>query len=352
MNSLRYLLPVSLLLVFAACSTVERTWQGIVGHSHPLTGKVWSVREKKIVSSDALLADLAEQEFVVLGERHDHPDHHDLQADIIDGLVERGRAPAVGFEQLNQDQASKLKNFIASGGDPSDLGEALAWQNSGWPKFSIYEPIFAAAMKAKLEIFPLSMGEAAAKRIRDRGLEGIDDHIYQELDLGRKFPAGVMALLGEEVRSAHCYRIADEVVPRMVATQRARDGYMAYLAFPKAKAGSVLIVGAGHARNEWGIPAYLRRLSRTAKIRTVAFIEVKEEFVKPEVYVESENAFDYLWFTPALEREDPCEKHKDQLAKVGKAKPENEDSSTAEKKTQANVKPEVKKARSATRKKP
>src|SRR5258708_3127419 len=35
--------------------------------------------------------------FVFLGESHDDPVHHQIQADVIEGLVKRGRTVIVGF---------------------------------------------------------------------------------------------------------------------------------------------------------------------------------------------------------------------------------------------------------------
>ena len=83
------------------------------------------------------------------------------------------------------------------------------------------------------------------------------------------------------------------------------------------------------ARNEWGIPIYLRRLQKQAKGATIAFVEVKAEYVKPEVYAETEHPYDYIWFTPATDLEDPCEKHKDQLKKLENADAGDEDSAKA-----------------------
>ena len=53
------------------------------------------------------MADIAAaRDFVLLGEKHDNPDHHRLQAWMIDALVARGRRPAIAMEMLDAEQAS------------------------------------------------------------------------------------------------------------------------------------------------------------------------------------------------------------------------------------------------------
>jgi hypothetical protein len=73
----------------------------------------------------------------------------------------------------------------------------------------------------------------------------------------------------------------------------------------------VLIAGDGHARNDRGVPAYLRRIEPAARTVSVAFLEVDARRTTPEGYAERLGGrlpYDYVWFAPAVDDEDPCEK--------------------------------------------
>lgn len=320
-----------------ACATVERTWHGLVGGQNPLVGKIWNVREKRFISQRELVSEVDEQDFIILGEKHDSRDHHELQAEMIRALAHSGTVPKVAFEQLSPEQGEKLAAYLdLQPQSAAGIGDAVGWRQTGWPDYKIYEPVFQAALDAKTSIVALNLKADEKKRVDAQGLEGIDDHMFRDLELQRGLPQGVNAMLAEEIRAAHCYKLPDSAVPRFVSMQRARDAVMAHRAFaakPKEKGGVVIITGAGHARNEWGIPVYLKRLDKKASVATIAFVEVKPEFIKPEVYAETEHPYDYIWFTPSADRVDPCEKHKDQLKHLekeddGEAKAEDESAKT------------------------
>jgi uncharacterized iron-regulated protein len=102
--------------------------------------------------------------------------------------------------------------------------------------------------------------------------------------------------------------------------QRARDAQMAeaMLNAPGGD-GAVLIAGAGHVRNDRGVPAYLRQIVPDARPVSVAFLEVDPKRPDVESYVtrfEGRLPFDYVWFTPAVDDEDPCEKFRKSLERM------------------------------------
>src|SRR5512146_211964 len=92
-------------------------WQSQVGRDRPLVGRIWDVERARFVDASSAFDDLATARFVLLGERHDNPDHHALQARVVRELVARGRRPAVAFEMLGTDQADVVTRQVASAPD-------------------------------------------------------------------------------------------------------------------------------------------------------------------------------------------------------------------------------------------
>ena len=76
----------------------------------------------------------------------------------------------------------------------------------------------------------------------------------------------------------------------------------------------VLIAGAGHARNDRGVPFALHAQEPGARVASVAFVEVEHGTRSPGAYAARFGSktlpFDYVWFTPRLDDDDPCEKFK------------------------------------------
>ena len=81
---------------------------------------------------------------VILGEVHDNPTHNSHQARAVAAL----RPAALVFEMLSPEQAGLAMGLPR--GDAQALGQALQWQDSGWPDFAMYHPIFTAAPDAAL----------------------------------------------------------------------------------------------------------------------------------------------------------------------------------------------------------
>ena len=135
----------------AGCSVMS--WKSPLGRDHPLTGRVWDVSSARFIEHPSLVTRLARADFLLLGERHDNPDHHLLQAEVLRSLIALGRRPAVGFEMFGLDEASAIANHLAfAPNDAAGLGRAVNWNKSGWPDWGTYQPIAEAALQAKRQI--------------------------------------------------------------------------------------------------------------------------------------------------------------------------------------------------------
>ena len=135
---------------------VERKieWQSPLLQQHHLVGRIWRPIDGRFVDEDTLVEDLVRSAFILLGEKHDNPDHHLLQAELIEELTDEGRRPAVVWEMISETRQPILDRFHAElSDDTAALGAALGWDVSGWPAWALYEPIAEAAMEDKLPMY-------------------------------------------------------------------------------------------------------------------------------------------------------------------------------------------------------
>jgi uncharacterized iron-regulated protein len=223
---------------------------------------------------------------------------------------------------LTVDQAPALaRHLAASPRDAAGLGDAVDWKQSGWPTWSTYQPIADAALDAGLRIVAAELGAASKQALRKDGLAGLDADLVARYGLDQPLAKEHEAAMATEIREAHCDQAPASVIPRMVAAQRARDAHMAEALVRAADPdGAVLITGAGHARSDWGVPAYLRRRQPDASIAAVAFLEARTARQSAAEYAEDFHLptlpFDYVWFTPRVDEDDPCEKFKKSLERM------------------------------------
>src|SRR5213596_2446 len=105
---MRRLATLALLLVVASIARAAEPPPPGLGHDHPLTGRIWNVAQGRFVAMNALAAAVSAARFALLGERHDHPEHHEFQAWLLRRMLESGRRPAVAFAMLDTTQAPAL----------------------------------------------------------------------------------------------------------------------------------------------------------------------------------------------------------------------------------------------------
>ncbi|BDG10698.1 ChaN family lipoprotein [Anaeromyxobacter paludicola] len=293
----------------AGAPALGLAWQSARLREHPLVGRIWDVKQARFVDEAALEAAARGAGVLLLGETHDNPDHHLLQARLVRAAASGGRRPALAFEMLDRGVQPALDAALAKQpSDPQAVGDAVRWDKSGWPPFALYRPIFAAALDERL---PILAANLARKEVQGVVMEGATA-LPLELRAAVEAPMAPEALreMREEMAESHCGKLPEELLEPMVVGQRARDAQLAAtLAAAAGKGPVILIAGSGHARTDRGVPWYLPAAARE-KVLAVAMTEVTRDGCTPEAYAADYGAravpFDYVVFTPGAERDDPC----------------------------------------------
>jgi uncharacterized iron-regulated protein len=256
----------------------------------------------------ALEAHMANARFVLLGEVHDNPHHHRLQARLLEALARQAEPPAVVFEMLAPAKQPAVDAFLGAGGrDPDVFAQRVAWADSGWPAFALYRPVFQAVLAAGLPVLAaeLPRGETLAPDAPEREAGfGLDEPLAPEEQVARL----------DEMFAAHCGLVPREALAPMVAMQRARDARLALALLRGAQHSgrAALVAGNGHVR-DGGVPALLARAGVAPdEVLAVGLLEVDP--AQTRIADSEAHRFDAAVFTPAPEREDPCESLRERLA--------------------------------------
>lgn len=269
-----------------------------------------------------LVRRLSRADYVLLGEKHDNADHHRLQAWLIEALVSSGRRPAVAFEMLDQDEQAKIDEQLkAAPTDLSGFRAAVRWDQKGWPEWELYEPVFAVALTRRLPILGANVPRATARKLVAEGTSVLQSDFVHDFGLDRPLVPEIQRRLEEEIEASHCGHVSSSMASRMVLVQRARDAAMARRLSRAPEGGSsVLIAGAFHVRRDYGVPSYLAKVDASGRVASLGLLEVRDGATDPEVYAAAGNArpFDYVWFTPRVDNDDPCEKFAEQLRQMRK----------------------------------
>ena len=286
-------------------------WQSPFYRDHGLVGKIWDTRKSAWVTEKQLSAELPGYRFILLGETHDNPDHHRLQAQILDQLATAGEKPAVVMEMLAQEAWQDQPAFWT---DLKLLQQQAAAQNARWP-WNLYTPLLQTVVDHGLELVAGNVKrETLRKQIPDIG-SGWREKLITRYSIS----AQGLKQLEQEIAKSHCGFVDSDHTRFMIAAQLQRDRVMTS-ALVSSKDPAVLVAGRGHVRNDYAVPMQLQNAYRHFSFLSVALMPVHPDALKPEDYLEGvRNAFDILYFTPNHTREDPCERFKEQLQTLRKA---------------------------------
>ena len=247
---------------------------------------------------------LMEADIILIGETHDHPQHHQIQAELIKKL----KPQTVAFEMLNTDQQQALDQLETK--PPSDWDNWLAWSQRGWPDFELYQPVFEAAIRVKAKLLAAHPHPSVLAPLKI-GAE-LPSKLKEQLKLDAPLPDEQEAIMEEEIKVAHCGHASPPIVEAMIKAQRLKDSWMANQLL-QSTGKRVLIVGRGHIHPQRGIPWAIKQLDPDSSLK-VAIISLAEQVSKD---IDDSTVFKHLHLKVKAHRhDDPCERFKEQLKKL------------------------------------
>ena len=292
---------------------------------HKLVGKIWSVADGKFIRRDDLISRLAIKDYVLLGEVHDNPDHHRLQAWIIRNIVRYDRKPAIVMEMIEQDQNDVIREYYKKIREKiekkpaSNLGAELKWEERGWPAWEIYAPIAKVIFAYNLPLSAASPAKPLLKKIKRSGIKSLKARRLKELGLQAKLSLSQSTFLKQILNDAHCNILPYAALAPMADIQQFRDAVFAENVMKAGRIrGAILISGSGHVRNDFAVPYFIKSKEPASSVASLALTEVIAGKNDPASHIPLDQnkkpTVDFLWFTPGKKRPDPCLKFKKNMA--------------------------------------
>ena len=246
--------------------------------------------------------------YVLIGEIHPNPDHHRLQAEILQHMIDAGRKPAIVFEMVTRSQQAVLDNLANN--PPADrqaIAQALEWHETGWPDFAMYQPLFEIALKHGLKMWAGNLEKSTVRRLGGRVGSRLSEAERAMLGLDKPLAEQATKSLKQNIAEGHCNMMPESILPLMADIQRARDFTMATaMQNPANTDGAVLIAGSGHTRLDWGVPAYIVQDASNELVS----IGLAETFEGATANDFSQTRHDFTIVTPRIDVTDHCENFK------------------------------------------
>ena len=279
-------------------------WESPLYANNPLVGRIWHGTSEQFVEIQHLVNAIESASYLLLGEKHDNPDHHLLQLMVLNHVIEQMRVTNVAFEMMDSDDQAALDQISQHNLTTLEgLKAYLGWDEEGW-NWDFYGPLILTLVKAKIPLAAANITDATMSQVYGEETLSERASILDEIGLHQLYV---------DIDESHCGLLPESQFPAMVRVQQARDYNMANnMAILELGKLSVLVAGNYHVRRDVGVPNYL--LARESHIRredivVLSFMEVEQGEDDPASYLQEPKtrpAFDYVWFTPAISNEDYC----------------------------------------------
>lgn len=280
---------------------VPDEWDSGLHVDHELVGQIWLTTENRFVSRDELISLLSQSDILLLGEKHDNPDHHRLRHELLQSLISDDEQSLLVMEMMTPDQQAAIDEMGAEEPlpDTEEWPQLLAWDEA-WT-WAYYQPAIALALQYDSRLLAGNISTEQMMQIyRATEPAGTD----QTLNVDQ------LARLAQEIDSSHCGMLPETQIPAMVRVQQARDQQMAEtLMSPGDFKRRILLAGNYHIRYDLSVPNYLPETGADLRIRNLAFLEVNPGLTKPADYLadaDGQPVYDFVWFTPAVRSDDYC----------------------------------------------
>lgn len=280
-------------------TTTSKTDASSTLTNHPLKGKIISMTTGQPLSYTQLLEQLQSHRFILLGEKHDNPEHHLRELQLLEGL-QTGPNTRLVLEMLDESQAESIAQ-LSENSSKTEIQTQLHWNHRSWP-WQDYGPLIKAALKnhnqltagnlSKAEILQIYQGEPTDKpRLAPN-----------------KIPEAIRATIQQQIYESHCQAMPLTQMGPMTQIQISRDASMAYALSDNLgdRMQAILIAGSFHVRKDTGVPLHLQQWS-TEAVASILLIETETNNNTIEAAIAPYAGMaDYLWFTSKSTEKDYC----------------------------------------------
>jgi uncharacterized iron-regulated protein len=229
------------------------------------TNDVYRLSDGKTISFDRMVRDVKKADFVVVGEVHDVPEHHQLQLDIIRAFHESGAPLVIGLEMFRTESQNALDSWV-KGVLPLRRFLPVYYENwhVAWP---LYRDIFTYAHDHQIPMIGLNIPDGITEHVARDGFASLQEKDKRQLppDISCDIDPTYMDFIRRAYADHH--QKTDKRFVHFCEAQMVWDKSMAWrlIEYRKRHPGQTVVVlaGVGHAWKR-GIPEQIARESKYA----------------------------------------------------------------------------------------
>lgn len=147
--------------------------------------KIFDTKESKEVPFDQMITELKNYQIVMVGESHTNQLYHDVELEVIKGLVEAGKPVVLALEMFNSKQDEALAAWSSGSTDPNTFMEQTDFLTTWGHNFRYYKTIFDYAREKYIPIYGANIDKQYTSKIGRGGVASLTEEdlkVIPEID--------------------------------------------------------------------------------------------------------------------------------------------------------------------------
>ena len=242
--------------------------------------RIVRTKDGRMCSAAEVAAAADGKSYVFLGESHTTASHHQMQADIIRELVNRGRNVVVGMEMFTRPVQKDLAGWTLGRYTDEQFIERSDWKKQWGYDYLLYKPIFDVAKEKRLPLVALNVPRDWVRAVGRGGFSGLTAEQKADLPSDLDLKNANHRRIVQSMTAGH--PMTGNVADTMYSAQVLWDEGMAdtaikYMRGRTASPNTVFVVvaGSGHVMYGQGINWRIKKHTGKDGV-TVVMTEAKE----------------------------------------------------------------------------
>lgn len=146
--------------------------QGVEGRFY--AGQIIHLESGRVLDFTQFIDRIAGHEAVFLGEVHDNPDHHLIQVQILQSLMERHGRLTAAMEFFQEQQQSDLDDYLSGVSDEEGFLRAVDWPRTWGFDYRLYRPLMLLLKQGGAKVLAINAPSEIVRKVARSGLQGLD----------------------------------------------------------------------------------------------------------------------------------------------------------------------------------
>lgn len=268
-----------------------------------LPSRIIDTRQRKAVSLEEAMQVILQSRVVYVGEAHDNPHHHAVQAALFMKLWAADRRLALGMEMFQRPFQPVLDAYAKGQLDLPTMIQRTEYQDRWGHDFTLYRPLVELAVAHGARLHALNATSELTRKVAREGLEALTPLERSQVPELDRSSASHRAMVREafDMHGLPPERFEAFYTAQLIWDETMAQAIAETMDSPGAPARMLVLAGLGHVRAGLGVPK--RAARRGIKPHTVVVpVLLRDDSPSLTALLDDPDG-DYLWLMaldPAL----------------------------------------------------